>query len=164
VIRTPIYTDVTTAQEKNDLIKSMETNDGDARALTRDDVVTKIVKYVPGEVVAAFAAIFALGASVGQWALWVSFVFGLIGTPGYFAIGAKKLRKQDQPRVYFYVLSVPAFLIWRLAVSPQVRDLLHVGNNLSEWLLFAGAFSIPFVDEAFTATWPAITTRFKFLA
>ncbi len=163
MIRTPIYSEITTAQDKNDHIKAVETNTGEARSLSRDDVITKIVKYVPGEIVAAFAAIFALGASVGSWAVWASLAFGLIATPSYFAIGAKKLRALDQPRIYFYVLSVPAFLIWTLAVSPHVRDLLHVGNNLSEWLLFAGAFAIPFVDEALTAAWPSLRTRFKFL-
>lgn len=74
-----------------------------AREASRDDYLTKLIKYVPAEAVAAFVAVIALTVTATENAgtqralLQVVFWIFLVATPIYFWIGARKLPEKDQP-------------------------------------------------------------------
>jgi hypothetical protein len=122
----------------------------------RDGYLEKLIKYIPGEVGAVFAAIVALAGNAStnpETATYVVrgvFFLFLILTPVYFWLTASKLPPEKQPTMYFYVLSIFAFAIWGLAVSERVRLAFALEVGLAEFLLALGAFLIPLVDELLT--------------
>jgi hypothetical protein len=149
MIRTPLYRSAQPGVAGEERAGEQETD--------RDGYLTKLIKYVPGEIVAVFAGVMAASASVSQddavkaaLARGV-FLFFLIATPAYFWLLSVRQPSGDRPMWYFYVLSVLAFAIWALAVSAQVRGTFGASPGLSEFLLALGAFAIPFFDEALTA-------------
>ena len=167
MIRTPLYT----AVEPAPLARRIEEADEPAREPTRDDYITKLLKYVPAEVTVAFTALVAAAAQAdqatggpdgNQTLVWIAFVIGLIATVGYFYRSAYNLPQEDKPRPYFYVLVLVSFVIWSLAVNESVRQIFNdMDERISEFLLVAGAFLIPFVDEMLTILLPRIQDVFR---
>ena len=165
-VRTPLYTTVPVAQ--------LEARMGDAaepaREPTRDDYITKLLKYVPAEVTVAFTALVAAAAQAGQvdgeqngnqTIVWIAFVIGLVATVGYFYRTAYALPPEDKPRPYYYVLVLLSFVVWSLAVNESVRLIFNdMNERTAEFLLVAGAFLIPFVDEMLTILYPKIQGLF----
>ena len=164
VIRTPLYTDLTARgrpaapRAGGEAFDAGTPPNGGAppRELTRDDYITKLIKYVPAEVVAAFTGLTAAAAAVGDNAVWWIFAIGILATVGYYYRSAYKLPPTDRPRPYFYVLSVVAFVIWSLAVNESIRGLFDMDARVSEFFLVVGAFLIPFVDEMLTIFYPRL--------
>ena len=164
VIRTPLYTDLTprgrpVVRRAGGEAADTEVSPGGTappRELTRDDYITKLIKYVPAEVVAAFTGLTAAAAAVNEDAVWWIFVIGILATVGYYYRSAYTLPQSDRPRPYFYVLSVVAFVIWSLAVNESIRGLFDMNARVSEFFLVVGAFLIPFVDEMLTIFYPRL--------
>ena len=127
-----------------------------AREPERDGYLTKVLKYVPVEFVGPFAALVALTTNVSnnadtkEWFVRLLFFLGAVVTPFIFYAQARRLVNEDKPRLYFYVLSLLAFMVWSLAISDQVRDAFGITDGLSEFLLAAGAFGIPGADWLLT--------------
>ncbi len=150
LIRTPIYS-------------SKDDTGINARADEPDDYKTKLVKYIPGEVIIIFTPLVALATKVSSdvntqnIAIWATGFLGLIATLGYFWIRSRKLPANERPAWFFYLLSLPAFFIWAIVVSEPARDSLNITNGWAEFLLGFGAFAIPFLDEVFTALKEKIT-------
>jgi hypothetical protein len=167
MIRTPLYTAVQPAQ----LERRIEEADEPAREPTRDDYITKLLKYVPAEVTVAFTALVAAAAQAdqatggttrNQTIVWIAFFIGLVATAGYFYRSAYKLPPDDKPRPYFYVLVLVSFVIWSLAVNESVRQIFNnMDERMAEFLLVAGAFLIPFVDEMLTMLYPRFQNLFR---
>jgi hypothetical protein len=166
IVRTPLYTNI----PKNQLERRAGEANEPAREPTRDDYITKLLKYVPAEVTVAFTALIAAaaqadqvndGANGNQNIVWIAFVIGLIATVGYFYRTAYPLPAEDKPRPYFYVLVLVSFVVWSLAVNESVRQIFNnMDERTSEFLLVAGAFLIPFVDEMLTILYPRIQGLF----
>ncbi len=166
IIRTPIYSTLlaprnpaATPRRSNNRgqITAVAEQEQPARDQDRDHYLAKLVKYVPGEVVAAFSAIVALSANVSdvestrQFASLGVFLLFLVATPLYFWRSARSLPDEDKPTFYFYLLSMAAFAIWAMAVSELVRATFSVTAGWSEFLLGVGAFFIPAIDEFVTS-------------
>jgi len=164
MIRTPLYRNVDPAVARERALAFAEGEEPPggqppARDEQRDGYFDKLVKYVPGELVATFTAITAASGGVDEFtrpplsanlvAKIILLAFVVI-TPIYFWIGARSLPESDKPAPYFYILSLLAFLIWALAISQQARDGLPISAGLSEFLLATGAFAIPLIDEWLT--------------
>lgn len=135
MIRTPIYSTLSAPRSKpitdprlqNDDVGGPEA-EKPSRDRERDGYLAKLVKYIPGEVIAAVASIVALSANVStgpnvrSGAAIAVFVIFLVATPAYFWMGARNLPTEDKPAWYFYLLSLLAFGIWALAVINLVRE------------------------------------------
>jgi hypothetical protein len=131
-----------------------------AREPVRDDYLTKVVKYVPGEVLVAFlgivAAASALDANSRDTALWIVFFMGLIATIGYYFLSSYHQETKNRAAPYFFVLAPVSFFVWVIAISGDMRELFSIGDRMSELILIGGAFAIPFLDEILTL----VFTRF----
>jgi hypothetical protein len=162
-VRTPIYSTLErprAPEAPRAGVDAVETTQQPAREQERDGYFAKLIKYVPGEIVAVFASVIALAAAVSddpdtKDTITIA-VYGLflIATPIYFWMRSSALTKSDRPAWYFYLLSAFAFAIWALAVSDRVRDTVDLSAAWSEFFLGLGAFIIPFLDEFLTRLFP----------
>jgi hypothetical protein len=125
------------------------------RDVEPDGYFAKLIKYVPVEMVTVFTALTAAASAVpefaGSMAPRIIFLLFAFASPVYFWLQSRTLDPVDQPAKFFYVLTVPAFLIWALALNKTVRDDLHWSPELAEFLLATGAFAIPLIDQLLTA-------------
>ena len=123
--------------------------EADAPAAAPDDYLSRLVKYVPSEVVAAYLALVALVPKPtppeldSSAELWLYFVFGLIATPIYLTL---TIRRGGQP-VYRrqLVLSTIAFVIWAVAMGRPFADTSVVSAlpRLPSALLIIATFIFP---------------------
>ncbi|MBA2469717.1 MAG: hypothetical protein H0V37_09960 [Chloroflexia bacterium] len=168
MIRTPLYSNIAPVDDavaaaargrsRNAAGTGAQPTAGDAKAreTARDGYATKILKYVPVEFVAPFSALVALTTNistdddVNRWFVRALFAIGAIVTPVVYYAQTRSLVAEDQPRLYFYILSFFAFMIWAIAASDQVRDTFDVTDGLAEFLLAVGAFGIPGIDALLT--------------
>jgi hypothetical protein len=153
MMRTPIYT----KQPATPADTAPGASDAAARDTERDDYTTKLIKYVPGEVVAAFGALMALAANVSEdpatkhtVVIIVFVAFAVFVTPIYFWLRSRSLASSNRPKLYFYFLSPLAFAIWAIAISDILRGAFHLNAGVSEFALAVGAFLIPLLDELLT--------------
>ncbi len=146
----------------------------------RDDLLTKIIKYVPVEVIAAFTAAVAFFSSQDsisdnskQVYTLGALLLGLIISPALFyyyawtddGVGTK-------PTWYFYVLSFFCFPVWALATSANAREAVSpftigfyewngvlpltshrvdaIAAGDAEIALFIAAICIPAIDQGLT--------------
>jgi hypothetical protein len=126
-----------------------------ARDVEPDGYFAKLIKYVPVEMVTVFTALTAAASTVPEFAgsmapRVIVFLFAL-ASPVYFWLQSRSLDPVDRPARFFYVLTVPAFLIWALAINAGVRADLGRSPQLAEFLLATGAFAIPLIDQSLTA-------------
>lgn len=133
------------------------TRDGPAK----DGYLEKLVKYIPGEVVAAYTGLAIAAAAAAKsmtttqppgsdadpvvWPLALVFVVALVATPGYLYYSASKNPKVVT-RWWAYVLAAVAFIPWSLAISAETRTLWNVNAETAEFLLALLAFVIPLFD------------------
>lgn len=85
-----------------------------AAALEADSYKTRLIKYIPSEVVAVYLALDALirsGQPAGSLWLWLAFLVGLVGVPLYLW-RLQKVRKIKQ-----LLISTTAFVVWVLAIG-----------------------------------------------
>jgi hypothetical protein len=114
-----------------------------------DSLQTKLVKYVPAEVVAVSAAGFAAFNPTGDW-IWFGLGLGAAANVIYlFVASAENALKAPPPRWYFYVLSAAAFVVWSLATISSIQKSMSLTEPKASFILFAGAFGIPLLDSLF---------------
>lgn len=126
----------------------------------QDTIPTKLVKYVPVEVVSVSAAGFAAFNPTGNW-IWFGLTAGAVVNVLYlFAAAVKGLGDgTPRPRLYFYALSALAFVVWAIATIGPVQNAMHLSVDKAAYILVAGAFGIPLLDTFFGVfdvglTWP----------
>ncbi len=112
-----------------------------------DTYEDKLLKYVPVEVVAFYAVVYASVQQEADWLKWLILALGVFGTVGYLAARSDRSRP---PRWYFYVLSVIAFLAWALGTSSVGQDLFAFPDAAAKIMLPSGVFAVPLVDELLT--------------
>jgi hypothetical protein len=157
MMRTPIYSTKAQPVINDGSPTAPEGVEQQVRSAQRDDYVTKLVKYVPGEVVAGFGGLIALAGNVNTDAetkrllvITMFFIFLVLVTPFYFALRCRSLEQENKPKWFFYLLSALAFGVWALAVSDTVRSALNMGPTWAEFMLGVGSFVIPGIDEGLT--------------
>ncbi len=122
--------------------------DGSTQA--KDTVPTKLVKYVPAEVVTVTAGGFAAFNPTGDW-LWTSLaVAALVNVLYLFTTAAMADPKIPRPRFYFYLLSALALVVWAIATIKPVEKAMHLTIDKAAYILVAGTFAIPLLDSFFT--------------
>jgi hypothetical protein len=125
----------------------------------KDTVPTKLVKYVPAEVVTVTAGGFAAFNPTGDW-LWATLAAAaLVNVVYLFTTAATAGPKTPRPRFYFYLLSALALGVWAIATIQPVRTATHLTADKAAYLLVAGTFAIPLLDSFFTViatslSWP----------
>lgn len=113
---------------------------------TPDTFPDKLTKYVPAEVVAFYAPLYATLTSYA--ARVVVFSAAIVGLLAYLWLRAPKA---EPPRWYFYVLGVVSFVGWALTTSTVGADLLHLGGpDVAKIALPIAVFVVPAIDEALT--------------
>jgi hypothetical protein len=129
---------------------------GAATETDTDDYATRMVKYIPAEVVAFYLAadkLFAKGAEIANANIAdtfvakhlyvfsvVVFMFGLVGTPLY-------LRQQatgDEPWQVQATISTGAFVIWAYAVQGQIFTPVY-SSAIAAFLVLVFTFASGFV-------------------
>jgi hypothetical protein len=115
-----------------------------------DSLQTKLVKYVPVEVVSVSAAGFAAFNPTGNW-IWFGMALGVIANVVYLFVAAVQSTDatHQRPRWYFYLLSAVAFVVWSIATISSIQGSLHLTEAKASFILFAGAFGIPLLDSLF---------------
>lgn len=122
-----------------------------------DEFESKLIKYIPAEVISFYAAVYALipksraeSGSLDHLALVIIVLLvGALLTPGYLFI---RRDKANPPRPYFYALAILAYVFWTAGVSSVVKDLLGIDNEwLSKFIFLLGVFLVPFFDELVSA-------------
>jgi len=114
-----------------------------------DDLQTKLVKYVPAEVVTVSAGGFAAFNPTGNW-IWFGLGLGALANVLYLFVAAfQSTQKAPLPRWYFYVLSVVAFGVWAIATIAPIQGAMHLTAEKASFILVAGAFGVPLLDSFF---------------
>lgn len=114
-----------------------------------DSLQTKLVKYVPAEVVSVSAAGFAAFNPTGDW-IWFGLALGALANVLYlFASAVQAGPKVPRPRWYFYFLSIVAFVIWAIATTASIQHSMHLTEAKASFILVAGAFGVPLLDTLF---------------
>jgi len=112
-----------------------------------DTIPTKLVKYVPVEVVTVFAAGFAAFNPTGDW-IWFGLAAGaLVNILYLFTTAASSAKTTPRPPVYFYVLSAGAFVVWAIATITSLQTAMHLSTDKAAYILVAGAFGVPLLDS-----------------
>ena len=149
MIRTVVYPEKGVGSEV--VIKS----GADPAAQAPDDYKAKLVKYIPAEVIGFFIPAYALVSRNGidasgndsVMAQIVVVVVSLLGLVGYLYVSSDKYRP---PRLYFYFLSVIAFLAWAVGTSSVGQDVFHLPERFNELTVLGAVFLIPMFDELLT--------------
>ncbi|HEX8751847.1 MAG TPA: hypothetical protein VF731_00375 [Solirubrobacterales bacterium] len=146
-----------------------------------DRYATKLVKYIPAEVLAAFIPLVALAAKIegnGSPWIWATIGMGAIAVVGYFRWQAtdglegqlraihgrgsddewpeEKLQdelKKRQPHSYFYFLALVAFAAWALATAAPVRQAAGLQAAEAEYVVAAVTFLLPLADATLLHFW-----------
>jgi hypothetical protein len=110
-----------------------------------DTYTEKLPKFIPAETIAFYAPIASV---IGERpSLLISAgVIGLLATPAYLWLSARRLPPSLQPRWHFYVLASTAFAIWALGTS-GLGALFGIDAIASAFILAVGVFVIPLVDQ-----------------
>jgi len=115
----------------------------------------KLVKYVPGEVIAFYYPVYS---AVGSNLLyqWIMFCLGLFGTIGYLYVFSNRTQP---PRCYFYLLAAVAFIGWAVGTSSVGQDLLGLPNFVKDITVTITVFLVPLLDELagrLSGRWPGL--------
>jgi len=114
-----------------------------------DSLQTKLVKYVPAEVVSVSAAGFAAFNPTGDW-IWFGLAVGALANVVYlFVAAAQQSDNAPAPRWYFYFLSAVAFVVWSIATISSIQSSMKLTESKASFILFAGAFGVPLLDSLF---------------
>jgi hypothetical protein len=112
-----------------------------------DELSEKLLKYIPGEVIAFYVPMYALVPKEPAWGLWSILTLGAVGVLGYLFARADKTAP---PRFYFYILAVVAFLAWALGTSTVGTDLWALPDWINRGAIPTSVFLIPMIDEVLT--------------
>jgi hypothetical protein len=122
-----------------------------SQAESGDKFPDKLVKYVPAETLAFFTPISASLGPGRTSLLIIAIIAGIIGTPGYLWLTARRLPKAKRPTIHFYLLAIVAFACWALGTSTSVDTLVGVDTVTAGGVLTIAVFLIPLIDNLITA-------------
>ena len=122
-----------------------------AAAQPSDGFKEKLLKYIPGEVVAFFVPVTAIAGTDEDAILWVALVAGVIAAPVYLYIGSLDVPRARRTRGWAYVLTVVSFLAWAFATSQPTADLIGIDQGLAGVILAVAALFIPAIDVLVTS-------------
>jgi hypothetical protein len=108
-----------------------------------DDYVTKLLKYIPAEVIALYITLDALARSSGETQLqlyWLIFAFGIVVTPLYL------WRIQKVHKVLQLLISTVAFFVWVFAMGGPFVHLDWYNPLYGGMLLPSYTFLIPIIE------------------
>ncbi|MBV9174838.1 MAG: hypothetical protein JOZ81_32650 [Chloroflexi bacterium] len=117
----------------------------DVRGQPGDDYLTKVVKYVPGEVLSFFLLVRSVFGS-GEPFLVITIIACLLGTPLYLFVTSLSMESRKRPYRYSYALAVVAFAAWAVGTSTEVDALLGIDKTVGQFLLFVTVFLLPGID------------------
>lgn len=127
---------------------------GTRKAQPDDTYAERIVKFIPGEVLAFFVPASAAAVAGGAAAQLFILLVGLVGNVLYLRYAARRLPPGKQVLPHYFAISSWAFLIWAFATNAGLADVLPealafgVPNAVSlGLLLIATVFLAPAVDE-----------------
>lgn len=115
-----------------------------------DGFASKLAKYVPVEMVSIATMLFAVFSIRGPW-VWFWVGVGAVMNAVYLWTVSRQSDSPD-PRLYFYVLSFVAFVLWSMATIDTVA--LQAGLNGSAeagqraFVLVLAALMVPAIDSA----------------
>jgi hypothetical protein len=119
-----------------------------------DDVPSKLLKYIPAEVIAFYVPIYALVPKAGALGLWAVLIISIAATVGYLWVRADPT---SPPRLYFYILAAVAFVCWALGTSTIGADLWKFPDWVSRAAVPSGVLLVPLIDEILTKLNPKTT-------
>lgn len=112
-----------------------------------DTYLSKLVKYVPVEGLAAFLPIAAF--ATGTVLRWTVFAVSLL--VGVALIIAQARQKGEWPPLWYWPFVVIAFCAWSVGASQEFRDLLGVTDQVGAVVLALAATALPALDSALDA-------------
>ena len=114
-----------------------------------DGVASKIVKYVPVEMITLATLFFAAFPLTGK-AVWLFVAGGAVLNVGYLMSVSRAAVDTPNPRPQFYLLSGVAFVLWSMATIDQVAAAAHLtggsGSGQRAFVLTLTTFSLPVID------------------
>lgn len=112
-----------------------------------DELSEKLLKYIPGEVIAFYVPVYALVPKEARAGLVTVLAVAAAGTVGYLFARADKA---SPPRFYFYILAVVSFLAWALGTSTVGADLMALPEWSSRAAIPVAVLVVPMIDEVIT--------------
>ena len=112
-----------------------------------DAYADKLVKYIPGEVIAFYLPVYGYIAGTSKLAEWVVLAIGIIGTLVYLMARSDR---SNMPRWYFFVLAIIAFICWAIGTSSVGTDLWGMPTMWTKIALASTIFLVPGIDQALT--------------
>jgi hypothetical protein len=109
----------------------------------------KLVKYIPGEVVAFLVPYAAFVGLERRTLLIAGLAAGAIATFIYLWASANRLPKEQRPRPYFYVLAEVAYIVWAICVPPSLVALVGFDAITAGALFLLMVFLVPALDTLF---------------
>lgn len=114
-----------------------------------DGVASKIVKYVPVEMITLATLFFAAFPLTGR-AVWFWVAGGAALNVGYLMSVSRAALDTPNPRPQFYLLSAVAFVLWSMATIDPVAAAAHLtggsGSGQRAFVLTFATFSLPILD------------------
>ena len=109
-----------------------------------DDYASKLVKYIPGEVLAFFLPATALAAA-DTGLQWAALAIGLVATAGYLYVYNRR-NNLPAPRPLYVALSGLAFLAWAFGTSAPTRGLIGLPDIYAQFVLLVAVLGIPMFE------------------
>jgi hypothetical protein len=126
---------------------------GDAALASRDDLLARIAKYVPAEMITLVTLGFAAFPPDGN-TVWVFVAIGAVLNVIYLFGTALSTAGAPRPPWFFYLLSAAAFVGWALVTVDAVQEKAGLdGDNATTqqgFILLGTAIFIPLVDIFFS--------------
>ena len=117
----------------------------DVRGQPGDDYLTRLVKYVPGEVLSFFLLVTSIFGNEEPF-LVMTIIACLLGTPLYLYVTGLQVESRKRPHFYSYILALVAFAAWAVGTSTAVDSLFRIDKTFSQFLLFLTVFLLPGID------------------
>ena len=126
----------------------------DEEATRTDGYLSKIAKYVPAETITIISLMFAAFTPTGRAVWWWVAAGAVVNVIYLFSVALGEQGDGPRPRVYFYILSAGAFVLWSMATLNAVQTAAGLtGENAATKqtaLLALAAFLVPALDTIFT--------------
>jgi hypothetical protein len=122
-----------------------------AAGIEKDGYQSKIAKFVPAEVLAAFipwVATLDPAKPDDQSVLRFAVVAGIIATPIVLAWSARNEPKSKRSEPHFYILAIVAFVTWAIGSQEGVQTWLGVDPRIAGISLGLFVLIVPAIDAA----------------
>ncbi|GAB3665197.1 hypothetical protein GCM10027596_30950 [Nocardioides korecus] len=119
-----------------------------------DGPASKIAKYVPAELIAISTLFFSSFTITGR-TIWVVVAIGAVLNVVYLLSVSMSAKDTPSPKLYFYVLSAVAFVLWSMATIDVVAKEAGLSGSTSDgqraFVLAFAAFAMPALDTLFSS-------------